>query len=301
MSRTLRFALPVVALFCATVLLAAKSMAGESDAVESGAVERLPEESVTVVLLDGRTVSGAVDLKTDAQYLWLRRTAEQLDLVSGYPWNGVLEGHLRDRTLDHSELRAWASLQRQAGRTFAEIAPGLPSDLRLISAASLPVPVSAVKTLVVDAELAQWDKDTQTDGLRVFVYPLDAEGNLVPVDGHVELTLVAEREYARAAPGIVKVPDFVEGDRLTFPVRRAHFTAGPAVYQLPFDRWHPDWELTVAHQALLHARLSVPGRGVFEASDAQVCLRQFSRFRDQLQYYTPGRYLPLENPSRDGR
>lgn len=292
MSRAQLLAVPVIAALSATAFFAV---------TESAAAENVAEEIVTVVLADGRTVTGSVDLKTDAQYLWVRRGEEQLDLVSGYPWNQVLEGHVGERKLERSELRSWASSRKQAGRKFAEIAPGAPSDVRLISAATPSAPVSAVKTLVVDAELAQWDKDTQTDGLRVFVYPLDAQGNLVPVDGHIELTLAVEREYARADSGFVKVPEFVEADRRTFAVRRAQFAAGPAVYQLPFDRWHPDFEFALAHQALLHARLSVPGQGVFEASDARVCLREFSRFRDQLQYYSPGRYLPLENPSRDGR
>jgi hypothetical protein len=242
-----------------------------------------------------------VDKKTDSQYLWLRRSGEQLDLVSGYRWDQVLHGRVADRTVDYSQLKAWASAHKQAGRDLAEIAPGARGEVRMVTAAPAAMSMPRVKSLVVDAELAQWDKDAQTDGLRIFVYPLDAQGQIVPVDGHIELTLAVEREYTRVVPSYVRGPEFVEGDRRTFPVRREQFSAGPAIYELPLALWHPDFEPTLAQQALLHARLSVPGQGVFEASDAQVCLRQFSRFRDQLQLYTPGRYLPLENPSRDGR
>lgn len=285
---------PALALLCASTLSAAEM----AEAIAPRAVE----EPVTVYLADGRVVTGTVDAKTDAQHLWLRRTAEQFDLVSGYRWELVLEGRTQERTLDHAQLQVWTASRKLPGRRFAEIAPKPSGEFQMVSATTPAAPpLPPVKTLVVDAELAQWDKDAQTEGLRIMVCPLDAYGNIVPVEGHIEFTLVVQRERVRPGKGYAGEPRFVEGDRLTFPVRREHFSAGPAFYELPFDRWHPDYEVTLANQGLLHARLSVPGQGVFEASDAQVCLRELSRFRDQLQYYTPGRYLPVENPSRDGR
>lgn len=286
---------PALALFGASTLWAAEPIAAPAGEVA-------PVEQLTVHLADGRVVTGSVDAKTDAEYLWLRRSAEQFDLVSGYRWELVLEGRTEERTLDHAQLQAWTASRKLPGRKFAEIAAKPGGEIQMVSA-TVPAapPLPPVKTLVVDAELAQWDKDAQTDGLRIMVCPLDAYGNIVPVEGHIEFTLVVQRERVRPGKGYAGEPRFVEGDRLTFPVRREHFSAGPAFYELPFDRWHPDYQVTLANQGLLHARLSVPGQGVFEASDAQMCLRELSRFREQLQYYTPGRYLPVENPSRDGR
>lgn len=286
MSQSQRFALQVAAFVCTSALWTAGAVA---------------DDAVTAYLVDGREVTGTVDVRTDTQHLWLRRSAEQFDLASGYRWDQVLVGRAQDRTLDNPAFRAWTLARKQAGRRLAEITPAVRGEVQTVSTAVPTMIPPPVKTLIVDAELAQWDKDAQTDGLRILVYPLDAHGNIVPVDGHIEFTLAVERESSRVRPGYVKDPEFVESERMTFPVRKEQFRTGAAFYQLPFDRWHPDFELTFAHQALLHARLSIPGQGVFEASDAQVCLRQFSRFRDQLQYYSQGRYLPLENPSGDGR
>lgn len=286
MYRATRHSLPAAVCLCVSALLIVQATA---------------DESVTAYLLDGRAVTGAVDAKTDARYLWLRRSSEQFDLISGYPWELVFQGHVQDRRLSTLELKEWTVAHRQPGRRIADIGQAIGNEVQMVSATAPALPARPVKTLVVDAELAQWDKDAQTDGLRVFVYPLDAYGQIVPVDGHVELTLVVERDYTRGAHIYHKGPEFLSGDRQTFPVRWEHFSAGIPFYELAFDRWHPDFEHTLAEHGLLHARLSVPGQGVFEASDPQVCLRESSRFRDQLQLYTPGRYLPLERPSRDGR
>jgi hypothetical protein len=67
------------------------------------------------------------------------------------------------------------------------------------------------------------------------------------------------------------------------------------MYQLPFRQFHPDFYFDVARQALLHARLGVPGQGLFMASDANVQMRGFSRIRDELQMKTPQRFFPQEN------
>ena len=155
--------------------------------------------------------------------------------------------------------------------------------------------------MVVQGQLAQWDKDAQPDGLRIAVSPLDHQGRIVPIDGHVEFTLVVEQARINGGQSYAKSPQFAEAERFSFVVKREHFSEGGAFYELSFSKMHPDFDPNVASQALLHARLSVPGVGVFEASDAQICLREPSRFRDQLQYYSPGRYLPLESNGQPNR
>lgn len=268
-------------------------------------------ETVTAILRDGRSVFGVVDTRTDADYLWLRRTSGGFDLVSGFAWNDVLEGRTASGQLDRSTFRDWASGKKQPGRLFAEIEPTATVDHQPASAQLLPEPSASfkaprpdtlpLKTLIVQAELAQWDKDVQPDGLRIFVSPLDARGRIVPVDGRIEFTLVIQTEQLDGRLSPLQKPEFLEGDRISYIVKRDHFSSGPGFYELPFDKWHPDFDPNIAFEGLLYARLSVPGKGVFEASDARVCLRELSRFRDQLQYFTPGRYWPLESSGQRSR
>ena len=64
---------------------------------------------------------------------------------------------------------------------------------------------------------------------------------------------------------------------------------------MPFRQFHPDFYFDVARQALVTARLGVPGQGLFLASDANVQLRGFSRIRDELQMQTKERFFQQEN------
>ena len=157
-----------------------------------------------------------------------------------------------------------------------------------------------VTSLQIEACLAQWDADPQPDGLRVWVFPLDAGGKIVPVHGQLDLTLVGTTQPIAGAAW-QKTPRFPELERKSQLVRHSDFLAGPAVYQVPFSRAQPDYDLQLAWPGLLHARLRVPSVGAFDASAAGLELREFSPFRDTLWQHTGRRYLPLEDAGRTGR
>jgi hypothetical protein len=253
-------------------------------------------ESLTIVLADGRSAAGQVDQATSADRLWLRRESNRVTLVSGFSWNEVIQGSVERRALFGDDVQTWALKNRTPAPTFR--------DLKAEPAAAVPETtrtVAPVATLVIEAVVAQWDNDSQTDGVRVFVSPLNAQGQIVPVQGQIEFTLVTETEKLSGGQSGSLIPTFTELERKSFIVRPRHFTRGPAVYEIPFTGQHPEFVTTLAPQALLHARLGVPGRGVFEASTANVCIRECNRFRDQLQYYTPSRQLPLESGGQQNR
>ncbi len=255
------------------------------------------QDLVTVLLADGRQSSGKIHEHTDRARLWLLRQEATVDLVSGFWWDQVKEGWIGDQHVGREELQEWSATRKQRSRTVWEIAKiasqGEPI-IMLAPAASKPAP-RRVKTLVIRAYPAQWNRDALTDGLRISVAPLDSQGQIVPVNGQIEFTLVVEIEKLNGGQvGSIR-PEFRDTARKNFIVKSSDFVNGPAYYELPFDHGHPEFDVNIGNQGLVHARLSIPGQGVFEASDAQVTLREFSRFRDQLQYFTPSRYLPIEN------
>ena len=255
------------------------------------------EDVVRIHLDNGRTVAGQVHQATNARQLWLLRQAACVDLVSEIDWQRVTGGEVAGESLTRQELRVWAGKHAVTGRKVLELAETAPPTVEMLPAA----PHAKVQTLVIQAHVAQWDGDPQSDGIRVHLAPLDAAGQLVPIDGQVMLTLVAERKLLQGGQSYVGPPTFHELARQSFMVHRADFAGGPAIYDLPFAKIHPDFDPNLASESLVHARLGVPGQGVFEASDAQVQLKECSVFRDQLQYYTPGRYLPLEAGGQDRR
>ena len=74
----------------------------------------------------------------------------------------------------------------------------------------------------------------------------------------------------------------------------ADFDPSGAVYRLAFQAVHPDFQFDLDPHGLVHARLSVPGDGAFEASQALVRIRAYSSVRDHVQQTTGSRFLPVE-------
>jgi hypothetical protein len=72
-----------------------------------------------------------------------------------------------------------------------------------------------------------------------------------------------------------------------------HFTSAGAVCQIAFQAVHPEFDLDLRAHGVVHARFSVPGEGVFEAS-TETRLRGYSALRDQLQLQTGRRFFAGE-------
>jgi hypothetical protein len=255
----------------------------------------LAADSITAWLRDGRQVNGQVDASTNTDRLWIRQEAAGLVIVSGFKWEHIAEVRDAERTLQQAELQDMAATDRPRQRLrHNPSASTIRTSTGNTGQPHLDLATRRVKTLVVHAFLAQWDDDAHSDGIRVQVSPLDANGQLVPVEGQIELQLIVQNRDPAAMQGISTNHGYGELDRVSHMVRREHFKHGPASYDLPFGNQHPDFETNLAPHALVHARLGVPGVGVFEASDAQLWIRELSFFRDDLQLYYPHRYLPLE-------
>lgn len=258
------------------------------------------QQVVTIQLHDGRSVSGVVDEKTNNAQMWLRRSEQGMELSSGYNWNQISLGMVGQHEFDTDRLLAWAQQSTTPGRKFNDLLESEAAE-PLSSVQPSAAQKRSPQALVIEARLAQWDDDSQSDGLYVSLAPLDSNGQIVPVSGRVRLKLVTERDLRNSERSFQRSPTFVEAESTSHEVRIADFQNGPAVYKLPFSRSHPDFEPGMAWVGLVHARLSIPGCCALEASDASVALQELSCFRDQLQLYTPGRYLQLESgggPSR---
>lgn len=266
-------------------------------------VARPTEAAPSLVLqfTDGSTAQGEVDSLTDEQKLWLRREEAGIQLRSGYPWSRISGAQHEGRFVVGREFRELAQELATPGKPGRQVAPfpPVPGDAQAVVPASFVAAGTRrprlVQSLRIEAYLGQWSDDARNDGLWVAIYPLSRDGELVPVDGNLDLTLLGEVEptlIGRAGP-----PEFRELSRSYEMVRSRDFARGAAIYQLPFRMVHPDLHFDIATAALVHARLGVPGQGVFEASFADVPLRDCSRIRDQLQLHTRQRFFPAENVS----
>jgi hypothetical protein len=258
-------------------------------------------DEVAVQLSDGRTVSGEIDGRTDNTFLWLRRTAPAIILRSAFPWKQVIRAKRGNEELSVKQLRLLA----QQAKSDAATNPATLPPRHHATAPPIVIPPAAygrqphwraadrIRSLHVDAVVANWDDDVEDDGLLVRIYPLTVDGRLIPVTGILQVTLTG-----RALSGTRRRDNFPEIGRWSKRVRAVDFGPDGAVYQLPFRNFRPEQDLDIDVDGLLHARLSVPTQGVFHASDANVRLRRLSKFRDRLQLQRGRRLLPRENARR---
>lgn len=148
--------------------------------------------------------------------------------------------------------------------------------------------LQAPQSLDVFTTVANWDADSELDGLLLRVLPRDGWGMVVAVDGHLDVQLVTETRYATGGRTVSRNDSFQIAERWSVPIQAIDFDTDGATVRLPFRRIRPQLDFDLAPDALLNARLRVATAGTFDASDAQVSLRPISRIRDDaflLRHY----------------
>ncbi len=248
-------------------------------------------EAVTLRLASGRERTGFIDPRTDDAHLWLRSEADSITMLRPIDWDRIASAQIGEKRLSRDELRAAAAELKMPEATRETRGSSTPAPARREAAikpqsAALPPLVRAIE---IDATLGHWESGVEATGIVVTVYPIDAEGRLVPVDGTLDVDLVGQR--------LTTVADsngFPAIGRWTVAVRSSDFGPSGAVYRLAFQAVHPDFQFELDPHGLTHARLSVPGQGTFEASQALMRIRNYSPVRDHLQQDTGSRFLPIE-------
>ncbi len=76
------------------------------------------------------------------------------------------------------------------------------------------------------------------------------------------------------------------------------FGPAGAIIKLPFQAPQPDFDLRLGPYGLVHARLSLPGNGSFEASQGMLRIRPYSAVRDQQQQLNGERFFDVESVNR---
>jgi len=258
---------------------------------------------VTVDVASGRSFAGEVDSRTNEAQLWLCRRLGSGFLRRPIDWDRIVRVQLAGESFSSDEFQQAA---RAVSQMFAEqegteggaskivIGPSKGrSDPQLASAAAARRPRRVVQSLAIDVRLGEWDNDVDADGLLLEVYPLDAAGDVVPVNGALDVNLRSERT------GVVKRRrPFHRLGRWTKRVRATDFGPRGATYRLPFQAVHPEFDLEWAAYGAVHVRLSVPGQGVFERTESMVRVRPYSAVRDQLEQATGRRFFKQERTSR---
>ncbi len=288
------------------------------------------ENAISVYLASGRTFTAALDARTDPVQLWLRFEQAGATLLRPIRWDRVIWAEVAGEKLSGRQLRRLIEQLRQE-IPAQPVLPSARTNIVMIGASEVghasekgtvpicakhppgrsgghrpkvgrglsPFPPSAdtsrVVSLAIDAGVANWDENVEADGLLVHVYPLGTDGALVPVHGTLEVDLKAEQNGSNRLH-----QPFVDAGHWSQQVRPADFGPMGAVYRLRFQSIHPEFEHWLESRGAVHACLTVPGQGTYEATAAMVRIRPYSTVRNHLQQTTGHRFFPDERTG-DGR
>ena len=302
---------PTFLLFWALTTLCAAS---PSVVGEDAAREPIPLGTGSITVASQRTFSGEVDWRTDDTRLWLRWSHGTVAILRPIDWHRVVRGEFGERAYTADELRKAVArpavpdpeagapepgrgpvIRVHAGyQRDSDLArPGRPTRR---STAGSRRSAGRVRSLALDAMVSNWDADVEADGLVVHLRPLDAAGQVVPVRGTLQVTLIGwqwGRTNSRQAPFRLA--------RWTRSVDPADLGPFGVEHRLPFQAVHPEFDLRWAPQGAVHARLAVPGEGVFDVTESTVRIRPYSAMRDHWEYVSGGRFFPVERTGRGRR
>jgi len=304
----------VIGRLCGLWLLAAASAPALAREPQDAGRLRAP---VTVELASGRSFTAHVDRRTDRSRLWLRWSRDSAWLLRPIAWDRIRQVQVGPKTLTVEQFRALVEASRpdviplpaegrsnrivSRGETYpagAEAEDLTTPETPATGPARQPRQAQRVQTLAIDVGVANWDDDVEVDGLVVEARPLDADGRVAAVDGTLEVDLIVQRwGVAR------RTQPFLQRGRWTQRVRARDFGPVGARYRLPFAAggFHPEFDRESSPYAAVQAQLSVPGQGVFAATEGTVRIRPYSAVRDALEASTGKRFFPQERTGEGRR
>ena len=319
---------PIGLLFLVLTVVTNVQCRGAEDPTQDSAAVGPP---VLVQLIGGRTMAGDLGPQTNADELWLQAQRGSTAILRPIQWDQVAKAWVIGYEFSGDELRRIAAKIREHVPAPARVFPsaitlrenkGTGTSPHVSFPAndlydSEPVPIFSqtlrghvgsqevadsprrqaphVRQLAIDANVANWNDTVEADGLTIHVYPLDAEGRVVPVHGTLEVDLTG-RQLTVTRPS--QPQPFANVGRWTQTVRPEDFGPRGAVYHLPFQSVQPDFDLTVAPAGVVHARLGVPGQGTFDTTQSTVRIRPASAVRDDLERSSGQRFFPDERTER---
>jgi hypothetical protein len=264
-----------------------------------------PPRSIKAILVDGRLISGWGAATTNEDRLDLLVSTDRVRLTAHLNWKQVASIEVRDRNISVARFR------KQLAKFVLPVLPPLKGDstpfrieplLDENSGEPLTASQTTVRSIQMEARLASWDNDSESDGLLLELFVLAATGHPTIVPGQLSATLTGLRQAITGGQSTLnRKPPMAQLEQWSVPVRVSDFADGRAVLKLPFRKLQPDRDLNIATETLLEISYGVPTVGVFKASQPDVLIRQPGFFRNQLFLSTGNRLLPSEAPLRQSR
>lgn len=251
------------------------------------------DRMLTVRLASGRDFTASVDARTD-EMLWLRFSSGGGHILRPIAWERVVAAQLDGKDVKITELRGLCARLKSDAPAKEILPPAV-----AVAKPKQPPGAPTIAYIRIDAWLANWDADVETDGICVQLQPRDENGDLVAVSGsgEVELFAARRRKYHEAPQSGGWMTELVQ--RWTERVDAPQIGPSGILWRLPFAAVHPEFSSGVDDWGLVHVRLVVPGSGVFEQSLDGVRLRNWSPVRDGTFRQDGRRFFSTEMTGRN--
>ena len=265
-------------------------------------------EEITVHLESGRSFTGYVDAKTNASEMVLRFEEGWATLWRPINWESVVGAEYKSTSITPEALRqGYHNLSSESAveqwLASAGLHPTKVAEPGAYPAQPVPPPEPEfvkpqIESLVIQASLGNWNRGAERDGLVLSLFPLDSAGQIIPISGTVEITLLGLRpSSARSKFVYHRGNPFPTLGRWTRRIYHNDVTTSGAQFRLPFQAYHPEFDLDLAPHGMVQVQLSIPGQGTFTETVELIRIRPFSPLRDIRQQLDGTRFFPHETLS----
>lgn len=236
---------------------------------------------VQVRVKSGRTFAGHIDVRSDAETLWLRVEDGRTTLWRPIAWNRVDHATIGEESFTRETLRTNAgrfSSSYDASKRLGDMPPREPAADE--SAPRIARIQGRVRALSIDVRFANWDADAEDDGLVAAIAPLDETGRPIPAAGTLTVELIGmtgPRSPNWAGIPIAPTEQRPTLETWTVQLMPDQFLDGVAHVRLPLTRGDPADDPRLGSFGVVRARFAVPGSDVVEAELDPVRLRPLGR------------------------
>ena len=257
-------------------------------------------DDLLLVRVNGSILTGDFDGRSNETQLVLIKKTPQIMMKTTHNWDEFQSLNYRGKKVSKADLlKLTAALKltntkrdKQTESVQFWFPPEIPfanQPPRFHFHARQPHRSTRLAAFNFEAHVANWDRDAELDGFLVTLYPVNSQGEIVPVDGQLEMRLIGQKRRELDWFGRNNREKFPELEQWTIQIRKADFGPRGAVVKLQFRKIRPELHPELATASLLTGTLGVAGQGRFDATAVDVFLRPFSRFRDEHELRSPSR------------
>lgn len=262
---------------------------------------------VEVALASGRVFQGQLVASNSADRLAIEFGTESTSITRQLNYASLVSARLDGAEISIDQLRLVAEKLRTNRPPVkksirivldnrAEVATQRAEEKVSLVERALPAP--RLMQLVIDAHMASWNGSAESDGLLVYVQPINSRGELTSTSGRIDVTLWGLEYRDLQASSFAAGQSIVPIGRWSRELQPSAWTTRGYAIRLPLGAIRPATSTKFKPLGTVVTKLVVPGDGQWEATTEVVRLRPWNPLRDVRELQSGTRLFPGETSLR---